>query len=143
MPVFYTYLIEIIGLPMQKYLHPYLVACGWSLLMIGGCAYPTNPQSSSTPTSPSASIASTPNDTGKPKANNYSDSFIKDYTDGCVSAIKSMKTESEKKAVCTCVLNKAQESYTAEEFVKASQELNMEKQTPPKLFEIMISCVKK
>ncbi|PZO36070.1 MAG: hypothetical protein DCF19_22445 [Pseudanabaena frigida] len=112
--------------------------------MMGGCASPTlNPQNSNAPISTSASIASTPKDTDKPKANNYSESFIKDYTDGCVSAIKSMKTEDEKKAACTCVLNKAQESYTAEEFVKASQELNMEKQIPPKLFEIMISCVKK
>jgi hypothetical protein len=127
---------------MQKHLQPYLFACGWSLLMIGGCASPTsNPQSSNAPTSTSASIPSTPKNTDKPKANNYSESFIKDFTGGCVSSIK-RKTEDDKKAVCTCILNKAQESYTAEEFVKASQELNIEKKTPPKLVEIMLSCAK-
>lgn len=142
--MFYTYLIEVIGSYMQTRLRPYLASFGLSLLTIGGCTSPiSNPQYSATPTSTSSSIAPTIKSTDKPQVNHYSKAFIKDYTDGCVSAITNMKTESEKKAACTCVLDKAQEFYTEGEFVKASQTLNMEKQTPPKLFEIVISCVKK
>ena len=132
-----------IGSLMQKNLHFYLFSFGFSLLMIGGCVSTSNPQISEDSISTSASIASTPKNTDKPKANNYPEAFIKEYIDGCVSTITNMKTEDEKKAACTCLINKAQELYTIEEFIKVSQELNMEKQTPPKVFEIIISCLKK
>ncbi|WP_425216493.1 hypothetical protein [Tumidithrix helvetica] len=97
-------------------------------------------QASAPATSPAAtpttSPAATPKgeNTSKPK-NDYGAAFVKSYMDSCV------ESSGGKVDYCKCTINKIQDKYTLDEFVKISQELTPGKEPPPKFLEIINACV--
>ncbi|MEE3719104.1 hypothetical protein V2H45_20375 [Tumidithrix elongata RA019] len=97
-------------------------------------AAPTASPSATPTTSPSATPKGEEN-TSKPK-NDYGEAFVKSYMDSCV------ESSGGKVDYCKCTINKIQDKYTLDEFVKMSQELTPGKEPPPKFMEIVQACAK-
>jgi septal ring-binding cell division protein DamX len=97
----------------------------------------TTPVTSAPATTPTAAAAPKTDDSKKPK-NAYDEKFVSSYMEGCV---KASAGNPGNEAYCKCTINKIQDKYTLEEFIKITQSMKPGQEPPAEMVDVIKSCL--